>query len=119
MATKTSLAVCALFLVFGVGADPADPSVKDEESFLGPEFKTQPGADVVAAPTPGRFSNPANAVRYWNRIAVDASGLDHTPVKSGEPRMFGEQLGPGRAARAMAIVHIAMFDAVERDPRRL
>ena len=30
----------------------------------------------------------------------------------GENRVFGEQLGPGRAARAMAIVHIAIFDAV-------
>jgi hypothetical protein len=27
-------------------------------------------------------------------------------------RVFGEQLGPARASRAMAIVHIAMFDAV-------
>jgi len=49
---------------------------------------------------------------HWNSIAIDASGLDHTPVQPGEPRVFGEQLGPGRAARAMAIVHIAIFDAV-------
>ena len=26
--------------------------------------------------------------------------------------MFGEQLGPGRSSRAMAIVHIAIADAV-------
>src|SRR6266403_1823394 len=26
---------------------------------------------------------------------------------------FGEQLGPGRASRAMAIVHVAMFDALD------
>ena len=49
---------------------------------------------------------------HWNEIAVDASGLDHTPVPPDDPRIFGEQLGPGRASRAMAIVHIAMFDAV-------
>lgn len=48
----------------------------------------------------------------WNRIAVDASGLDHTPVAPGENRVFGEQIGPCRAARAEAIVHIAMFEAV-------
>src|SRR6185369_8839585 len=30
----------------------------------------------------------------------------------GENRVFRQQLGPGRASRAMAIVHIAMFDAV-------
>jgi hypothetical protein len=52
------------------------------------------------------------SVRRWNAIAIDASGLDHTPVAPGEGRVFGEQLGPGRAARAMAIVHIAMFDAL-------
>lgn len=49
---------------------------------------------------------------HWNSIAIDASGLDHTPVPPGDPRVFGEQLGPGRSARAMAIVHIAIFDAI-------
>ena len=34
------------------------------------------------------------------------------PGPTGDPRIFGEQVGPGRASRAMAIVHIAMFDAV-------
>jgi hypothetical protein len=51
-------------------------------------------------------------LRKWSKIAIDASGLDHTPVAPGEQRVFGEQLGPVRASRAMAIVHIAMFDAV-------
>src|SRR5438105_6989112 len=51
-----------------------------------------------------------DAVRRWNTIAINASGLDHTPVAAGENRIFGEQLGPARASRAMAIVHIAMFD---------
>jgi hypothetical protein len=51
-------------------------------------------------------------IRHWNRIAIDASGLDHTPLGPGETnRVFGEQLGPGRASRAMAIVHIALFEA--------
>jgi hypothetical protein len=53
-----------------------------------------------------------SAIRRWNRIALDASGIDHTPVASGETRVFGEQLGPARSSRAMAVVHIAMFDAV-------
>ncbi len=51
-------------------------------------------------------------VVHWNSIAIDASGLDHTPVPPGDPRIFGEQLGPGRSARAIAIVHIAIFDAI-------
>src|SRR5262245_29606074 len=53
-----------------------------------------------------------DSVRRWNQIAIDASGLDHTPVAPGENRVFGEQIGPCRASRAMAIVHIAMFDTV-------
>ena len=51
-------------------------------------------------------------IRRWNEIAVNASGLDHTPVAVGESRVFGEQLGPVRSSRAIAIVHIAIFDAV-------
>lgn len=48
----------------------------------------------------------------WNRIAIDATGLDHTLPAPGESRIWGEQLGPGRSSRAMAIVHIAMFEVV-------
>jgi hypothetical protein len=56
--------------------------------------------------------NTLARLHHWNSIAIDASGLDHTPVAEDENRVFGEQLGPGRASRAMAIVHIAIFDAV-------
>jgi hypothetical protein len=51
-------------------------------------------------------------LRQWHRLAIDASGVDHTPVSVGESRVFGEQLGPGRAGKAMALVHLAMFEAV-------
>lgn len=64
---------------------------------------------------PNRHRPPApglTTIQRWNQIAIDASGLDHTPVLPGEARVFGEQLGPGRSSRAMAIVHIAIFDAV-------
>jgi len=56
--------------------------------------------------------NGLEAFRRWHQIAVDASGVDHTPATPGENRAFYEQLGPGRASRAMAIVHIAMFDTL-------
>jgi hypothetical protein len=53
------------------------------------------------------------SVRHWNQVAIDASGLDHTAPVPGDGRDdFAEQLGPGRSARAMAIAHIAMFEAV-------
>jgi PAP2 superfamily len=53
-----------------------------------------------------------DSLRNWHAIALDATGLDHTPVAAVESRVFGEQLGPGRSSRAMAIVHVAMFDAI-------
>ncbi len=56
-------------------------------------------------------SSRATIIR-WNQIAIDATGLDHKPVAAGETRVFGEQLGPGRSSRAMAMVHVAMYDAV-------
>ncbi|HEY4137627.1 MAG TPA: vanadium-dependent haloperoxidase, partial [Casimicrobiaceae bacterium] len=91
-------------------ADGFNGSFRDA---LGPRF--EPVANLRI--TPARRDNaspidPHATLRYWNQIAVNASGLDHTPVASGEARVFGEQFGPGRASRAMAIVHIAIFDAV-------
>ena len=70
------------------------------------------GRAARAANSNGQNPRDLEAVRRWNEIAINASGLDHTPVQIGENRVFGEQLGPCRSARAMAIVHIAMFDTV-------
>lgn len=80
---------------------------------LGPRFD----AAVKSGETPRiratrRGSGTLARLHYWNEIAIDVSGLDHTPVAAGEVRVFGEQFGPGRSSRAMAIVHIAIFEAV-------
>ena len=64
------------------------------------------------APTVLHHRYNSDPIRRWNEIAINATGLDHTPVGPNETRIFGEQLGPGRSSRAMAIVHIAMADAV-------
>jgi hypothetical protein len=59
-------------------------------------------------------STPTSTLgRYllWNEIALDTTAIDHTP-DAQDPKCFGEQLGPTRSSRAMAIIHIAMFDAV-------
>jgi membrane-associated phospholipid phosphatase len=67
----------------------------------------------LAAATPASAAGSVSDwVLRWNRIAIDASGLDHTPPAEGEERVWREQLGPGRSSRAMAIVHIAIFDAL-------
>ena len=86
------------------GADGFGGGLRDA---YGPRFHGRAGS--------GRSRRQPGArswVHHWNSIAIDASGLDHTPVAPGEQRVFGENLGPGRSSRAMAIVHIAIFDAV-------
>jgi PAP2 superfamily len=76
---------------------------------LGPHFNAAPHSPVLSRRA---HRTGIDSVRYWNEIAINASGIDHTPVAAGENRVFGEQLGPGRSSRAMAIVHIAILDAV-------
>lgn len=101
---------CSLLL--GASAFAADAPTNPSEVY-GPRIDSTSANTTSAAPTPERRSNqPADGIRYWNQVAIDASGLDHSPVAAGETRTFGEQLGPGRSARAIAIVHIAVFDAV-------
>src|SRR5262245_46238316 len=79
-----------LSVTLAVSAWAAEGSDKIRASSRPEQKHTPPGTD---------------AVRHWNEIAINASGLDHT-------RIVPEQLGPGRSSRAMAIVHIAVFDAV-------
>ncbi len=75
---------------------------------FGPLFHPASNISPLVGPRHG-----LDSLHRWNVIAINATGLDHTPVAPGENRVFGEQLGPGRASRAMAIVHVAMFDALD------
>ena len=84
----------------------ATAGAAEPRDFFGPRISSAPSSPGNQSP-----KNAVDSIHRWNQIAIDASGLDHTPVAPGELRTFGEQLGPGRAARAMAIVHIAMFDS--------
>lgn len=82
------------------------------QDYLGPLFNAARQTAPSAPTSPTHELTPEAVLAHWNQIAVDASGLDHTPVPAGDPRIFGEQVGPGRSSRAIAIVHVAMFDAV-------
>lgn len=90
----------------------AAPNVRTLNDYLGPDFQALRQSSPTAAASTTSGSGSADVLARWNQISIDASGLDHTPVKAGETRVFGEQLGPARASRAIAIVHIAMFDSV-------
>jgi hypothetical protein len=97
------------------------PPVESSKSTLGPKLTVNAELETKAAETevtnteviPDTAPNAKLAtVLRWNQIAIDASGLDHTPLRPGESRIFGEQIGPGRSARAIAIVQIAVFEAM-------
>lgn len=54
---------------------------------------------------------------FWNSLALETSGRDHIfvmadPTDPCSGSMTYEQLGPHRSSRAMAIVHVAMFEVV-------
>jgi hypothetical protein len=51
-------------------------------------------------------------VFYWNKVAMDATAIDHTPPAPNTGPTNVDQVGPARTSRAMAIVHIAMFEAL-------
>lgn len=84
------------------------------EDTLGPRYQ---GAREVPRAA-GRSHHQHSTITHWNELAINASGLDHTPVAAGDHRVFGEQYGPTRASRAMAIVHIAVFEAANAIDRR-
>ncbi len=45
-----------------------------------------------------------DSILYWNDVALEANKVSHTNGK-------GEQTGPTLSSRALAIVHLAMYDA--------
>ena len=107
-AAATAVALLALALA------PAPPArAEDFRDTFGRRFDAAPGeTGELDRRRPERASGSMSRLRHWNQIAIDASGLDHTPVAAGETRVFGEQVGPGRSSRALAIVQIAVFDAM-------
>ncbi|MDQ2694524.1 MAG: phosphatase PAP2 family protein [Pseudomonadota bacterium] len=105
-----TLAVLSLALIAPAWAEGFPGGIRGA---LGPRFDASPQFSEWQKYRPvRRGEDTLNRLRYWNAIAITASGIDHTPPAPGENRVFGEQIGPARSSRAMAIAHIAIFDAV-------
>ena len=94
-----------LFIVIFALAGSAHGAATSQRDAWGPRFQDGPRFHHGMNPRP-RFG--LDAVRRWSDIALDANALDHARSAPNGP----EQLGPLRTARALAIVHIAIFDAV-------
>ncbi|NOT60223.1 MAG: phosphatase PAP2 family protein [Acidobacteria bacterium] len=110
----TALALSALSLSVVVwpqgGGRNQEPN--RQENALGPRLKPAQQLPPLLRRPPALGTDTLARLEHWNELAINAAGLDHTPVAIGEQHVFGEQLGPGRSSRAMAIVHIAIFDAM-------
>ena len=48
----------------------------------------------------------------WNALALDLTAQDHTNIPGFTDPTYAEQFGPHRSAWALAIVHLALFEAV-------
>jgi PAP2 superfamily len=108
-----ALALAAMFALAGSAAT-AESSLKGENAKEMERLLAVPAENVAvdcSLKKPPR--TPVSALdRYlmWNEIALDTTAIDHTPNPS-DPSCFGEQIGPHRSSYALAIMHIAMFDA--------
>ncbi|MDB5959672.1 MAG: hypothetical protein JWP59_966 [Massilia sp.] len=79
----------------------------------GPSYLTQPGTtELPPRYSPPRGPNAILRLAYWNEVGLRAIAFDAAPHFPGQ-RPFGfDERGPTRASRAMAIVQIAIFDAL-------
>jgi hypothetical protein len=106
-------ALAAMFALAGSAAT-AQSSLTGENAKELERLLAVPGQQLAVSctdRTPPR--TPASTFdRYllWNEIALDTTAIDHTPNPTN-PSCFKEQFGPHRSSYALAIVHIAMFDA--------
>ena len=100
----------AMLLAFLAAAAFPQGKIGRVGDFWGSLYTSTRTARVLSRSGGPQGENSLARLRHWNEIAINASGLDHTPDPIGNTR--GDQLGPGRSARAIAIVHIAIFDAV-------
>ncbi len=103
------LMTIAVLSSYSITAQQKSSSV---ENTWGQQYRA-PRKSPLPLKHPFRPGNSATErLRHWNEVAINASGLDHTPPQSGDSHLFGHQLGPGRSSKAMAIVHIAIFEAL-------
>ncbi len=104
-----AIAMIALIVTF---SGLAQEGARSFNKIWGERYKPARQVQLPERKSFPRGGNTLMRFHHWNEVAINASGLDHTPIPPGEIRIFGEQLGPGRSSRAMAIVHIAMFDSI-------
>jgi len=108
---RTVIAAFLLLTIVAASLSSAQQT-RPVQDYWGRQYQSNRNQGVIKQHPYRPGLNATERLRHWNEVAIDASGLDHTPPQPGDTYLFGHQLGPGRASRAMAIVHIAIFEAV-------
>jgi hypothetical protein len=111
-ARRAALFYMLLTPALGLVAHPAIAGTRTTP-VPGPTYHTQPGTTEL----PPRYHPPSgpNALlrlAYWNEVGLRAIAYDAAPPYPGQPPVTFDELGPARGSRAMAIVQIAIFDAL-------
>jgi membrane-associated phospholipid phosphatase len=119
MKTCIKLFVCTLLIPLFASSASAQRHRPPGPREVGPQYRTQPGTQEL----PPRYSaparpNPTARLAYWNEVALRAIAVDHTPPFTEDTSVGAEQLGPTRTSRVLAIVHIAIYDALNAICRR-
>ena len=71
-----------------------------QSSEIADDFNLATGVDAADLKT---------RVDFWHHITLDTVALDHTPIDGAAPT---NNAGPTRTTRALAMIHIAMFEAL-------
>jgi hypothetical protein len=84
-----------------------------------PEYLTQPGSSDA----PLRYAAPVGPdaparLAYWSNLLWSVNGADHAPPYTAGEASDADQLGPTRSSRAFAIVHLAVYDALNAISQR-
>jgi len=115
---RLAIVVFLILTIVAASLSAAQQSRLRAPDYWGRQYQTE-RRPVVTPQHPFRPGlNATERLKHWNEIAINASGLDHTPPQPGDTYVFGHQLGPGRSSRAMAIVHIAIFEALNAIERK-
>lgn len=110
---RASLSYMLLMPVLAPAAPARGQTRSTTTPLTGPTYLTQRGTGEL----PPRYSPPAGPdasrrLAYWNEVALFAMARDTTPPFPGQAAVTAEQSGPTRATRVMAILHLAIFDAL-------
>ncbi|MEL7129458.1 MAG: chloroperoxidase [Pseudomonadota bacterium] len=120
---KMTTALGAVLLASSVIALPASADVEpktEEERVQGAGYIGQLSRRAIASGAMARLESSGLSVEvedtrdrvfFWHSVALDTVAIDHTPDAATDEAPL-ENGGPTRTSRALAMVQIAVFDAI-------